>query len=214
SRSRWRLSTGCPSWPVNRQRCQRVVELQFQQRLGNRQRPLDVEDDLVAIFRRDRQANCLGPLVHPARDVRFVVSHVSLSSEEWRHRKEYAKERPMTIDLRLHYLGARYVAGALTVRQVIDEVLKRIEAAGDDKVWINRVPDATLRAQADELDRRGRNGLPLFGIPFAVKDNIDVAGLPTTAGCPGYAYLPAASAPLVTRLQEAGAVLVGKTNLD
>ena len=120
----------------------------------------------------------------------------------------------MTIDLRLHYLGARYVAGALTVRQVIDEVLKRIEAAGDDKVWINRVPDATLRAQADELDRRGRNGLPLFGIPFAVKDNIDVAGLPTTAGCPGFAYQPTDSSEVVKQLVAAGAIVIGKTNLD
>src|SRR5512135_1275462 len=82
-------------------------------------------------------------------------------SEEWRSRKEYANERPMTIDLGVHNLGAAYQAGQLTVRQVIDEVLKRIAAAGDDKVWISRVPDATLRAQADELDRKGREYLPL-----------------------------------------------------
>src|SRR3954452_9503269 len=120
----------------------------------------------------------------------------------------------MTIDLSIHYLGVRYVGGALTVRQVIDEILKRIEAAGDDKVWISRVPDATLRAQADDLDSRGRENLPLFGIPFAVKDNIDVAGLPTTAACPGFAYQPKESAEVVKQLVAAGAIVVGKTNLD
>jgi allophanate hydrolase len=120
----------------------------------------------------------------------------------------------MTIDLGVHNLGAAYRAGKLTVRQVIDEILKRIAAAGDDKVWISRVPDATLAAQADELDRQGDKTLPLFGIPFAVKDNIDVAGLPTTAACPGYAYQPKDSAEVVKQLIAAGAIVIGKTNLD
>ena len=57
-------------------------------------------------------------------------------------------------------------------------------------------------------------GLPLYGVPFAVKDNIDVAGLPTTAACPGFAYQPQQSAEVVRRLVEAGAIVVGKTNLD
>ena len=120
----------------------------------------------------------------------------------------------MTIDLGVHALGAAYRTGTLTVRQVIDEILQRIAAAGDDKVWINRVPDATLRAQADALDRSGDKDLPLFGIPFAVKDNIDVAGLPTTAACPGFAYQPKESAEVVKQLVAAGAIVVGKTNLD
>jgi allophanate hydrolase len=120
----------------------------------------------------------------------------------------------MTIDLGVHNLRAAYGAGSLTVRQVIDEVLKRIAAAGDDKVWISRVPDAALRTQADTLDRQGDKSLPLFGIPFAVKDNIDVAGLATTAACPGYAYQPTDSAEVVKRLVAAGAIVIGKTNLD
>jgi allophanate hydrolase len=120
----------------------------------------------------------------------------------------------MTIDLGVHNLGLAYRAGTLTVRQVIDEVLRRIAAAGDDKVWISRVPDADLRAQADALDREGEKDLPLFGIPFAVKDNIDVDGLPTTAACPGFAYTPRVSAEVVQPLVEAGAIVIGKTNLD
>src|SRR6185437_6745233 len=214
SRSRSQPSTERPSWPVNRQRRQRVVELQFQQRLGNRQRPLDVQDDLLAVLGRDRQANCLGSLVHPTRDVRFVVSHVCPSSEEWRYRKDYANEPPMTTDFGVYNLLAGYRAGRLTVRQVIDDVLQRIAAAGDDKVWISCVPDATLAAQADALDRQADKTLPLFGIPFAVKDNIDVTGLPTTAACPGFAYQPKDSAEVVKQPVAAGGIVIGKTNLD
>jgi allophanate hydrolase len=120
------------------------------------------------------------------------------------------------LDLGVHALRSAYLAGTLDVGQVIEEVLKRIAAAGDDKVWITRVPDERLRTQAVKLDaRRGEiDSLPLYGVPFAVKDNIDVAGLPTTAACPGFAYRPEVSAEVVQRLVEAGAIVVGKTNLD
>ncbi|HYX02395.1 MAG TPA: amidase family protein, partial [Reyranella sp.] len=120
------------------------------------------------------------------------------------------------IDLGVHALRAAYAQGTLGVAQVIDEVLRRIGEARDDKLWISRVPDAVLRAEAGKLDqRRGERGhLPLYGIPFAVKDNIDVVGLATTAACPGFAYKPERSAEVVRRLVEAGAIVVGKTNLD
>ena len=120
------------------------------------------------------------------------------------------------LDLGVHALRSAYRAGALDVGQAIEEVLKRIAAAGDDRVWITRTPDEELRAQAAKLDaRRGEiDKLPLYGVPFAVKDNIDVAGLPTTAACPGFAYGPQASAEVVQRLVDAGAIVVGKTNLD
>ena len=120
------------------------------------------------------------------------------------------------LDLGVHALLGAYGAGTLDVRQIIEEVLKRIADAGDDKVWISRVPDAQLREQAARLDaRRGDIGrLPLYGVPFAVKDNIDVAGLATTAACPGFAYRPEKSAEVVQRLVDAGAIVVGKTNLD
>ena len=120
------------------------------------------------------------------------------------------------LDLGIHALRAAYRAGSLTVRQTIDDVLGRIAAAGDDRVWISRASDETLRSQAAALDaRRGEiEALPLYGIPFAVKDNIDVAGLETTAACPGFAYAPQVSAEVVRRLVDAGAIVIGKTNLD
>ena len=121
-----------------------------------------------------------------------------------------------TLDLGVHALRAAYARGTLSVRQVIDQVLDRIGHAGDDKLWISRVPDDALRAAAGQLDGRRSEceRLPLYGIPFAVKDNIDVLGLATTAACPGFAYQPKHSAEVVRRLTEAGAILVGKTNLD
>ena len=120
------------------------------------------------------------------------------------------------LDLGVHALRSAYAAGTLDVGQVIEEVLKRIAAAGDDRVWITRTPDEHLRAEAVRLDaRRGEiDRLPLYGVPFAVKDNIDVADLPTTAACPGFSYQPKQSAEVVRRLVEAGAIVVGKTNLD
>jgi allophanate hydrolase len=120
------------------------------------------------------------------------------------------------LDLGVHALLGAYCAGTLDVRRTIEEVLKRIADAGDDKVWISCVPDAALREQAARLDaRRGEIArLPLYGVPFAVKDNIDVAGLATTAACPGFAYRPQKSAEVVQRLVDAGAIVVGKTNLD
>jgi allophanate hydrolase len=91
---------------------------------------------------------------------------------------------------------------------------------GRSCLWIARASDAALRQCAFELDAAAAadpdfvKRLPLFGIPFAVKDNIDVAGLPTTAGCPAFAYTPSETAPVVKLLLSAGALLVGKTNLD
>ncbi|MGD9884890.1 MAG: allophanate hydrolase [Reyranella sp.] len=122
----------------------------------------------------------------------------------------------LLLDLGLHALRSAYRAGTLDVTRTIEEVLKRIAAASDDKVWIARVTDAALRDAARWLDARRSDleHLPLYGVPFAVKDNIDVAGLPTTAACPGFAYDAGESAETVQRLVDAGAIVVGKTNLD
>ncbi|MEE2039568.1 allophanate hydrolase [Nocardiopsis sp. CT-R113] len=92
----------------------------------------------------------------------------------------------------------------------------RIAEADRPEVWITLRPEQELAVEAKALEDRLASGedLPLAGTLLAVKDNIDVAGLPTTAGHPGYAYTPGASAPAVARLVDAGALVLGKTNLD
>jgi allophanate hydrolase len=87
-------------------------------------------------------------------------------------------------------------------------------AHNDPAIWITRVPDAAVLARAEALRDEGPCGRPLWGMVCAVKDNIDVAGLPTTAACPGFAYTPQTTAPTVQKLLDAGAILLGKTNLD
>ena len=102
-----------------------------------------------------------------------------------------------------------------TARAVAEQVIARRWAVTADGIWITEVPDDELRERATALDAlpRAARG-PLHGVPFAVKDNLDVVGLPTTAACPGFAYVPAHTAPAVQRVLDAGALLVGKTNLD
>ncbi|MET0745223.1 MAG: allophanate hydrolase [Microvirga sp.] len=98
----------------------------------------------------------------------------------------------------------------------LEAVYDRIEMAGERPVWIALMPRARARAMLAEAAARRDAGavLPLYGVPFAVKDNIDVAGLPTTAACPAFAYQPERSATVVDRLVAAGAIPIGKTNLD
>lgn len=98
--------------------------------------------------------------------------------------------------------------------ELADAALAADQAHADPAIWITRLPDEAILARARTLQAEGQNGRPLWGIPFAVKDNIDVAGLPTTAACPDYAYTPDTDAPAVWRLLQAGAILIGKTNLD
>ncbi len=87
-------------------------------------------------------------------------------------------------------------------------------AYADPALWITRLPDETVLARAAALDAEGPHDRPFWGVPFAVKDNMDVAGLATTAACPGYAAVAESTAPAVQHLLDAGAVLLGKTNLD
>jgi allophanate hydrolase len=94
----------------------------------------------------------------------------------------------------------------------IEELCDRLDAEPLHPIWISRTPREILRERSRQLENTA--GLPLCGIPFAVKDNIDVAGAPTTAGCPAYSYVPSVSAPVVQVLEKAGAILIGKTNMD
>ncbi|WP_454915642.1 allophanate hydrolase [Xanthobacter sediminis] len=112
-------------------------------------------------------------------------------------------------------LKAGYAAGAFTPLDVMEEVIRRLHAGTDPAVWISRFSDDDLRSAARALMAEGgRESRPLWGIPFAVKDNIDVAGLSTTAACPAFAYAPDKDAVAVARLRAAGALVIGKTNLD
>jgi allophanate hydrolase len=113
---------------------------------------------------------------------------------------------------------ADVAAGRESAVSLASAALQR--AAAYDQVqpqaWIARFPDDAVLARARSIDAALARGetLPLAGVTFAVKDNIDVAGLPTTAACPAFAYEPAASATVVARLEAAGAIVLGKTNLD
>jgi allophanate hydrolase len=117
-------------------------------------------------------------------------------------------------------LRRAFLDRSVSAGQLLDQVLDRIALWDDPALWIARVDESAVRERAEALDTDATAApaliakLPLFGIPFAVKDNIDVAGMPTTAACPAFAYTPARSAAVVERLVAAGAVLVGKTNLD
>lgn len=114
-------------------------------------------------------------------------------------------------------LKAEYETGRLTPTAVVEAVFDRISARGGDGVWISLAARDTALAEARRLEAmpaQQRATLALWGAPFSVKDCIDVAGMPTTSACPEFAYMPASSSPAVARLLAAGAILIGKTNMD
>ncbi|HVE08697.1 MAG TPA: amidase family protein, partial [Paraburkholderia sp.] len=121
---------------------------------------------------------------------------------------------PAAEPLTMAALAARYRAGSLTPAQLVEQIAAR--TAGDDPhhVWIRPLTRDEMMVYADALAGKDPATLPLYGMPFAIKDNIDLAGIPTTAGCPAYAYTPEKSAAVVERLIAAGAIPIGKTNLD
>ncbi|MFD6161449.1 allophanate hydrolase [Nocardia sp. NPDC060256] len=110
---------------------------------------------------------------------------------------------------------ASHAGGSGSPSSTAARVADAVEARGNDGTWITPVPRAQLLAAAAELERRpGARTLPLYGVPFGVKDSIDVAGWPTTLACPDFAYVATETAPAVQRLLDAGALYAGKTNLD
>ena len=119
----------------------------------------------------------------------------------------------MSLDLDLTRLHAVYASG-LSPERVVEDVLAHIEVVADPGIFIARVAYADLIAACRALPPFDPVLNPLWGVPFAVKDNIDVAGMQTTAGCPGFAMTPSRSARVVERLSSAGALLIGKANLD
>jgi allophanate hydrolase len=115
----------------------------------------------------------------------------------------------MSVSLDIANLERLYAVGETTPEQIVREVYSRVRKKGVRPDWITLAEEEAALAKV-RVAPRG----PLYGIPFALKDNIDVAGLPTTCACPEFAYVPQVSATVVGRLEQAGAVLIGKTNLD
>jgi len=105
--------------------------------------------------------------------------------------------------------------GSLTLEALVNLIYNKIEIFRDHNAWIHVLPKEEVLRKAEALSRlQNKHDLPLFGIPYAVKDNIDVAGIPTTAACEKFSYIPKESADVVKKLDEAGALMIGKTNLD
>lgn len=118
------------------------------------------------------------------------------------------------LSLKIEDLEYAYRSGDITPVDLVREIYHRIAQHKDNPIWITLVPEAQAIAAAESVMAASDPNRPLYGIPFAVKDNIDVAGLLTTAACPAFAYTPAKHATVVSKLIEAGALLIGKTNLD
>lgn len=124
-------------------------------------------------------------------------------------------QTPLTVSA----LKQAYLAGQTDPRAVVSEIFDRIAAESGGEAWIHLRDRAAVMAEAEACvvraaDPAAQREQPLLGIPFAVKDNIDVAGLPTTAACPDFSHVAEADAAVVERLRAAGAILIGKTNLD
>jgi allophanate hydrolase len=126
------------------------------------------------------------------------------------------KRNVLPATLTLDALRALYLERPFAISDVVEEVLARVAAAQDPAIFISLVaPDDFRRAANNLLERvPDPSLLPLWGVPFAVKDLIDVTGLDTTAACPAFAYRPEKDATIVARLKAAGALVLGKTNLD
>ncbi|MDF2789435.1 MAG: atzF, partial [Neobacillus sp.] len=111
-------------------------------------------------------------------------------------------------------LKGKYQSKELTPEDVIQEVVDRAEADKEYNIWITPPAMERIKPYLEQLKQMDPEQTPLWGIPFAIKDNIDLAGTPTTSGCPEFSYTPNEHATVVTRLIEAGAIPIGKANLD
>lgn len=107
-----------------------------------------------------------------------------------------------------------YASGTLSPSVVVNAIYDRISSCVDRRAWIHVVSKDEALRRARQLERTGGPAPPLYGLPFAVKDNFDVPGLPTSNGCPATTYVAQSTGPAVQRLIDAGAILIGKTNMD
>ncbi|KAK5745898.1 hypothetical protein LTR17_001027 [Elasticomyces elasticus] len=121
------------------------------------------------------------------------------------------------VDLSIENLRSQYQRSTLSPAEVVNVVYSRVSACHDKAVWITLIPQDDALDRANQLSTQYpelASRPPLYGIPFSVKDSIDVAGMPTTLACPSYAYTATTTAFVVQRILDAGGILIGKTNLD
>lgn len=118
------------------------------------------------------------------------------------------------MNLNIESLKYKYINNEITVEDVILYIKIKIEQSKDHNIWIYTLSNEELEVYTKALENKSPKDLPLYGIPFAIKDNIDLENIPTTAGCPEYKYTPKDSSFVVSKLIEAGAIPIGKTNLD
>ncbi len=109
---------------------------------------------------------------------------------------------------------AAHRAGSLSPAETVARSYRRIRDYNDSAVFISLRDEKDALKEAEALRTKDAGALPLFGVPVGVKDNIDALGLPTTAACPAFSYMPSHDATSVARLRAAGAIIIGKTNLD
>jgi allophanate hydrolase len=116
--------------------------------------------------------------------------------------------------LAISELLSAYRTRRITVREFYRKLLQRIDTAADHCVWITRLSEVQVMTYVAVLEAGSSDDLPLYGVPFVIKDNIDLAGIATTAACPAFSYTPSTSATVVQRLLDAGAIPLGKANMD
>jgi allophanate hydrolase len=119
-----------------------------------------------------------------------------------------------SLDMGIDALHAQYTAGLITPEDVMENIRERAKEYKDHNIWIHLLPQIEQSIWLEGLKDKSLETHPLWGIPFVIKDNIDLTGVPTTAACKKFAYTPKVSAQVVQQLIDAGAIPVGKANLD
>jgi allophanate hydrolase len=118
------------------------------------------------------------------------------------------------MNLQISHLRNLYLSGAMKPTDLVKQLDTEIGNEDSHNIWIRRLTLDEMLSYAKNIEGKCIADLPLYGVPFAIKDNIDLAGISTTAACPEYAYIPTISASVVQKLIDAGAIPIGKTNLD
>lgn len=124
------------------------------------------------------------------------------------------KSNNISTKITISYLKDGYDNDIFSPMDICEEIVRRVRETEDMNIWITKPDLEEMKPYIENLKKMDRKKAPLWGIPFAIKDNIDLKGIPTTAGCEEYKYIPQESATVVRLLIEAGAIPIGKTNLD